>query len=174
MQEQILILLNHSQNSPSIPINCLAFIYKKNESLHSVLQVIGSHQLDNEISSAMPVYNLVTCVFLISLILAAWLSFSQVKVLVLKELSLQHQSKYPRMQFPNPASMPDLAANDYTGKITTNSGGRRWNSAELQHHNSARVIWDFLFFPQLECLHRVYSGKRLSHSWLHWTCCIHS
>lgn len=76
MQEQTLILFNHSQNSASLPIYCLAFIYKNNEALHSVLQVTGSHWLDNEISSAMPVYELVTCVFLMSLILAAWLSFS--------------------------------------------------------------------------------------------------
>lgn len=60
MQEQTLILFKHRQNSASIPIYCLASIYKNNEALHSVLQVIGSHWLDNEISSAMPVYNLIT------------------------------------------------------------------------------------------------------------------
>lgn len=71
MQEQTLILFNHSQNSTSIPIYCLASMYKNNEALHSVLQVTSSHWLDQEISSAMPVYHLPICVFLMSLILAA-------------------------------------------------------------------------------------------------------
>lgn len=96
MQEQTLILFSHSQNSASIPIYCLALIYKNNEALHSVLQVRGRHWLDNEISSAMPVYNWVACVFLKSLILAAQPSFSYFKVLVLKEPTFQHQSKYPQ------------------------------------------------------------------------------
>lgn len=67
MQEQILILSIHNQNSPSIPICCLALRYRNNEVLDSVLQTPSSHhQLDNDISSVMPVYSLVTRVSLIS------------------------------------------------------------------------------------------------------------
>lgn len=67
MQEPILILSIHSQNSPSIPICCLALRYRNNEALDSVLQTTGSHhQLDNDISSVTPVFSLVTRVSSVS------------------------------------------------------------------------------------------------------------
>lgn len=65
MQEQKTVIFSiHNRNSPSIPICCSAFRYDNNEALDSVLQIISSHQLDNDISSVVPVYSLVTCVSL--------------------------------------------------------------------------------------------------------------
>lgn len=58
MQKEILILSIDNRNSPSIPLCCPALGYKNTKALNSVLQIsVSHHQLDNEISSVMPLYS---------------------------------------------------------------------------------------------------------------------
>lgn len=68
MQEQkIIILPIHTQNSLPISICCSALKYNHYEALNSDLQISNSDdKLDNYISSAMPVYDLVPCVSLMN------------------------------------------------------------------------------------------------------------